>query len=91
MREVGTNDEGGNGTYTHLMLRSLQFEQDCGWGPFVVTTGGRSLRSQRTLRTCRVASQVGWEVGGTHLLMRHAPQAENCCLVDLGWPALRRG
>ena len=22
--------------------------------------------------------------------MRQAPQAENCCLEDLGWPAARR-
>lgn len=23
--------------------------------------------------------------------MRQAPQAENCCLEDFGWPAARRG
>lgn len=23
--------------------------------------------------------------------MRQAPQAENCCLEDLGWPVARRG
>jgi hypothetical protein len=27
----------------------------------------------------------------TYLRMRQAPQAENCCLEDFGWPAARRG
>lgn len=26
-----------------------------------------------------------------YLRMRQAPQAENCCLEDFGWPAARRG
>lgn len=42
------NSGGGVDTYTHLMPRSLQLEQDKGRIPF--DSAARSLRSHRTLR-----------------------------------------
>lgn len=48
--------------YTHLIPRSVQFEQANGRTPLLANA--RSFRLHRTL------------------LIRHAPQAENCCRED---------
>ena len=68
-------------TYTHLRPRSLQFEQ---WVCWPVVVRGRSLRSQRTLGEGDGHEDGGGRDEGAHLRMRHAPQAENCCLDDFG-------